>query len=119
MGPDGWSPPAGNHGEGLVHASSTDCSSALASTPRTAGQRSRGSGAHGAAVVASDAELLASTLPFLDAGLRAGDLVVLSCPSESVELISAELGERAAQIESEPRVSLLGSRAPDALEMAR
>jgi anti-sigma regulatory factor (Ser/Thr protein kinase) len=68
-------------------------------------------------VVSSDAELLAAALPFLDAGLRAGDLVALTCPPETVELISRELGEGARAVESDPRISLLGSRAPDALTM--
>jgi anti-sigma regulatory factor (Ser/Thr protein kinase) len=74
---------------------------------------------HGAAIVSTQDELLAAALPFLDEGLRAGDLVVLTCPPETVELISGQLGERARQVESEPRASLLGARAPDALEMAR
>ncbi len=72
---------------------------------------------HGAAVVGSDAELLAAALPFLDGGLRAGDLVVLTCPPETVDLICRELGEKAAGVVSDPRISLLGSRAPDALTM--
>ena len=74
---------------------------------------------HGAAVVASQDELLAVALPFLDEGLRAGDLVALTCPQETVELISRALGERARAVESDPRMSLLGSRAPDALTMCR
>jgi anti-sigma regulatory factor (Ser/Thr protein kinase) len=74
---------------------------------------------HGAAVVADDQELLGVALPFLDAGLRAGDLVALTCPPETVALISRELGERARAVELEPRISLLGARAPDALTMAR
>ena len=73
--------------------------------------------AHGAAVVGTEAELLATALPFLDEGLRAGDLVALTCPPETVELICRELGERASGVESDPRMSLLGSRAPDALTM--
>jgi anti-sigma regulatory factor (Ser/Thr protein kinase) len=74
---------------------------------------------HGAAVVSGQDEMLAAALPFLEAGLAAGDLVALSCPPETVELLSEELGERAAAVESEPRISLLGSRAPDALTMCR
>ena len=74
---------------------------------------------HGAAVVGSERELLATALPFLDAGLRAGDLVALTCPPETVELLSRELGDRARPLESDPRMSLLGSRAPDALTMCR
>jgi anti-sigma regulatory factor (Ser/Thr protein kinase) len=72
---------------------------------------------HGAAVVASDSELLAVALPFLDAGLRAGDLVALSCPPETVALVCGALGDRADGVENAPRMSLLGSRAPDALTM--
>ena len=95
-------------------------------SPRSAPPRSDAPGrqvaaqpAHGAAVVGSEAELLATALPFLDEGLRAGDLVALTCPPETVELISRELGERARAVESDPRMSLLGSRAPDALTMCR
>ena len=72
---------------------------------------------HGAAVVGSEEELLAAALPFLDEGLRAGDLVALTCPPETVELICRALGEQASSVESDPRMSLLGSRAPDALTM--
>jgi anti-sigma regulatory factor (Ser/Thr protein kinase) len=72
---------------------------------------------HGAAVVGSEAELLAAALPFLDEGLRAGDLVALTCPPETVDLICRELGEQASGVVSDPRMSLLGSRAPDALTM--
>jgi hypothetical protein len=74
---------------------------------------------HGAAVVSTQDELLAAALPFLEAGLRAGDLVALTCPPETVALLSRELGEKAAAVESDPRMSLLGSRAPDALTMCR
>jgi anti-sigma regulatory factor (Ser/Thr protein kinase) len=72
---------------------------------------------HGAAVVSTQRELLAAALPFLDAGMRAGDLVALTCPQDTVKLLASELGERATAVESEPRMSLLGSRAPDALTM--
>jgi anti-sigma regulatory factor (Ser/Thr protein kinase) len=110
----------GRYDEGLVDGGSTDCSpSALAPTPGTAEQHGGGSRGHGAAVVATEAELLAVALPFLDEGLRAGDLVVLSCAAETVGLIRSALGADAARVESEPRASLLGSRAPDALEIAR
>jgi anti-sigma regulatory factor (Ser/Thr protein kinase) len=118
----GWSPPAvGNHDEGPVDFSATDCStSGSRRTPRTAaGDPAVVNHGHGAAIVGTQDEMLAAALPFLDAGLRTGDLVVLSCPPETVELIAGQLGERAQQVESEPRASLLGARAPDALEMAR
>jgi anti-sigma regulatory factor (Ser/Thr protein kinase) len=103
-----------------VEGSATDCSaSAILPARRAVGEKAPEGHGHGAAVVASQDELLAVALPFLDAGLRAGDLVVLTCPPETVELISRELGERARAVESDPRMSLLGSRAPDALTMCR
>jgi len=74
---------------------------------------------HGAAVVSDERELLAAALPFLDAGLRAGDLIALACPPETVDLLARELGERSTAVEFEPRMSLLGSRAPDALITCR
>jgi anti-sigma regulatory factor (Ser/Thr protein kinase) len=74
---------------------------------------------HGAAVVGTQDEMLAAALPFLEAGLRAGDLVALTCPPETVALLSKELGKKARAVESDPRISLLGARAPDALTMCR
>ena len=76
-------------------------------------------GRHAAAVLRGEAELLAVALPFLDAGLRAGDLVALSCAPEVAALLCAELGERAGGVRSDPRLTLLGARAPDALAHAR
>jgi anti-sigma regulatory factor (Ser/Thr protein kinase) len=70
-------------------------------------------------VVSSEAELLSVALPFLDAGLRAGDLVALTCPPDTVALLCRELGERAGAVESDPGISLLGARAPDALTLCR
>jgi anti-sigma regulatory factor (Ser/Thr protein kinase) len=72
---------------------------------------------HGAAVVGSEAELLATALPFLEAGLEAGDLVALACPADTVALLCRELGPQSSVVVSDPRLSLLGSRAPDALTM--
>jgi anti-sigma regulatory factor (Ser/Thr protein kinase) len=72
---------------------------------------------HGAAVVGSEAELLAAALPFLEAGLAAGDLVALTCPQDTVALLCQALGDQASVVVSDPRMSLLGSRAPDALTM--
>src|SRR4051812_39143626 len=96
---DGWSPLAGNTYEGLVDETSTDCASS-APSHGAVGSVSQGSTGHGAAVVASERELLETALPFLDAGLRAGDLVVLTCPPETVELLGRELGERGRPVES-------------------
>jgi anti-sigma regulatory factor (Ser/Thr protein kinase) len=73
---------------------------------------------HGAAVVGTEPDLLAVALPFIDEGLRAGDHDALNCPQSTVDLLTRELGERAGALESEPRLSLLGARAPDALTMA-
>jgi anti-sigma regulatory factor (Ser/Thr protein kinase) len=88
------------------------------SAPSTAvGRRNGSHPTHGAAVVGSEAELLAAALPFLEAGLRAGDLVALTCPQDTVTLLCRELGAQSSRVESDPRMSLLGSRAPDALTM--
>jgi anti-sigma regulatory factor (Ser/Thr protein kinase) len=103
-----------------VDAAATDCSSSgRVPSPRAVRHASAVSHSHGAAVVGSQRELLDTALPFLEAGLRAGDLVALTCPPETVELLSSELGERARAVESDPRMSLLGARAPDALTMCR
>src|SRR4051794_8035206 len=120
MSADGWNPPGGNHDEGLVDGRPTDCSAP--GTPRSsraAGKPDVLTHGHGAAVVSAQDEMLAAALPFLEAGLAAGDLVALACPPDTVALLSRELGEKAAAVESEPRISLLGSRAPDALTMCR
>jgi anti-sigma regulatory factor (Ser/Thr protein kinase) len=74
---------------------------------------------HAAAVVDSPETLVAAALPFLDAGLRAGELVALTCRPETVELLCAELGERGRRVETDPALSLLGARAPDAIGQAR
>ncbi len=78
-----------------------------------------GCGQHAALVVDSQDELLAAALPFLDAGLDAGDLVVLTCPPERAEVVRRELGERAGAVQADPRVSLLDTRAPDAVVALR
>jgi anti-sigma regulatory factor (Ser/Thr protein kinase) len=98
-----------------VDEGARDCSSTGAARPLRAAGAAAADHRHGAAVVGSDEELLAVALPFLDAGLRAGDLVALTCPPETVAVVCEALGERARTVESEPRMSLLGSRAPDAL----
>ncbi len=72
-------------------------------------------GSHAAAVVASDEEILAAALPFLEEGLAAGDTTVLACPAELAELIRAGLGVPGESLENLPRIGLLDTRAPDAL----
>jgi anti-sigma regulatory factor (Ser/Thr protein kinase) len=69
--------------------------------------------------VDSQDELLAAAVPFLDAGLSAGDLVVLTCPPQRAEVVRRELGDRAADVQTDPRVSLLDTRAPDAFVRIR
>jgi anti-sigma regulatory factor (Ser/Thr protein kinase) len=85
------------------------------------GQRPGSAGVHThvGAVVGSPGEALAAAVPFLDAGLSAGDLVVLSCPPERSELLRRELGVRASAVEDDTRISLLDTRAPDALVVTR
>ncbi|MGY1720937.1 anti-sigma factor RsbA family regulatory protein [Blastococcus sp. SYSU DS0552] len=70
---------------------------------------------HTAALVGSDAELLAAVLPYLDEGLRDDDLVVLCCPPQTAALIGGGLGERAGALAADPRVSLLDTSVPDAV----
>jgi anti-sigma regulatory factor (Ser/Thr protein kinase) len=76
-------------------------------------------GRHAAVLVGSQDELVAAALPWLEAGLAAGDLVVLSCDEETVGLLHAELGPRSAGLLSDPRISLRGERPPDAVVALR
>jgi anti-sigma regulatory factor (Ser/Thr protein kinase) len=78
-----------------------------------------GCGQHAALVVDTQDQLLATAVPFLDAGLTAGDLVVLTCPPERAEVVRRALGERAGAVQADPRVSLLDTRAPDAVVALR
>jgi anti-sigma regulatory factor (Ser/Thr protein kinase) len=93
--------------------------SSTSSADRLPGAPARAGDGHAASVVGDDAELLATALPFLEAGLRAGDLVALACPDDTTALICDALGEQATLVRAEPRLSLLASRAPDALTMCR
>jgi anti-sigma regulatory factor (Ser/Thr protein kinase) len=68
---------------------------------------------HTATVVDSDRALLDTALPFLDEGLSVGDLVLLSLPRETDELLRRELGPAAASIGFDTGVTLMGARAPD------
>ena len=71
---------------------------------------------HGHAVALYDdpAALVAAAAPFLQAGLDAGELVLMSVRPEVAALVGAALGERAGAVESDTRLSLLDSRGPDA-----
>ncbi|WP_158548537.1 sensor histidine kinase [Blastococcus sp. TF02A-26] len=74
---------------------------------------------HAAALYDSADTLLAATTPFLEEGLRAGDLVVLACSPELAETVTAPLGMRAAPIEQDPRLCLHGTRIPEAYVAVR
>jgi anti-sigma regulatory factor (Ser/Thr protein kinase) len=74
---------------------------------------------HVGAVVSSHAACLDALVPFVDDGVRAGDLTVLSCPEETADEILAALGERAGPVERDARISLVGVRPPDALIVIR
>jgi anti-sigma regulatory factor (Ser/Thr protein kinase) len=74
---------------------------------------------HVGAVVSSPAACLDTLVPFVDEGLRAGDLTVLSCPEETADGVLASLGERAGPVESDARITLVGVRPPDALIVIR
>jgi anti-sigma regulatory factor (Ser/Thr protein kinase) len=67
---------------------------------------------HAAAVVGSDEQLRAAALPWLEAGLAAGDLTVLSCDEGTADLLRDALGAPSGLV-SEPRASLRGVRPPD------
>jgi anti-sigma regulatory factor (Ser/Thr protein kinase) len=74
---------------------------------------------HAAVVVGSHDELLAAALPWLRAGLSAGDLTVLSCDEATAALLCAELGADGASVVTDPRISLRGVRPPDAVVVLR
>jgi anti-sigma regulatory factor (Ser/Thr protein kinase) len=84
--------------------SRTDTSGTAATVP-TSG--------HAFAVVSSDAELLAATLPYLDAGLRAGDVVVVAAIPETEALIRRDLGAAAGALRFDALVTLPAARPPD------
>jgi anti-sigma regulatory factor (Ser/Thr protein kinase) len=74
---------------------------------------------HGAAVVDDPRALLEVAIPFLEEGLRAGDLVAMACPPETATLVCDELGEAGVAVENDPGLTLLGARAPDAIGRGR
>ena len=97
------------------------CASVPASGPDLDDAALSGSGTyrHGSAVVSSPADLLGAALPFVDEGLSAGDLVVLTLTPETQDLVRRELGGRARGVEFDNALSLLGARAPDVFTHAR
>ena len=75
---------------------------------------------HSAAVVGSAAELRAVALPWLTAGLAAGDLTVLACDAATAEDLRAELGADGDRLLSDPGIALHeGTRTPDAVSALR
>jgi anti-sigma regulatory factor (Ser/Thr protein kinase) len=74
---------------------------------------------HVAALARSADHLLAVAVPFVQEGLRAGDLTVLACAPSTAARIGAVLGEPASGLVSDARLGLLGTRAPDALAELR
>lgn len=74
---------------------------------------------HIGAVLPSATEVLAAAVPFVEDGLRAGDLVVLACPVETAATVVGAVGERAGEIETDARICLVGTRPPDALSVTQ
>lgn len=74
---------------------------------------------HTAVLVQSTDELLAVAVPYLEDGLRSGDLTVLACDPETTDLLRAELRGAGDALVSDPRVSMRGVRAPDAVSATR
>ena len=74
---------------------------------------------HTAAVVGSAGELLDVALPWLAAGLAAGDLTVLACDRTTTDLLRDQLGPDAAQLVADPGIALHGTRPPDAVSALR
>jgi anti-sigma regulatory factor (Ser/Thr protein kinase) len=74
---------------------------------------------HVAVVVESTDELLSAAVPYLEDGLRAGDLTVLSCAEETAELLRSALGSAGGALVSDPRISLRDTRTPDAFGVTR
>jgi anti-sigma regulatory factor (Ser/Thr protein kinase) len=70
-------------------------------------------------VVDSDAALLEVALPFLEAGLAAGDLTVLSCTPGTADLVRRELGPGARSLESDAGLVPQGIRPPDVFALLR
>ncbi|MGY1638233.1 anti-sigma factor RsbA family regulatory protein [Geodermatophilus sp. SYSU D00742] len=74
---------------------------------------------HGVATVDGSAELLEVAVPFVEEGLRVGDLVAIACPPETGTLVCDALGELGAGLRNDPGLTLLGARAPDAAGQVR
>ncbi|MGY1755153.1 anti-sigma factor RsbA family regulatory protein [Blastococcus sp. SYSU D01042] len=102
----------------MDRAAGEDVEQSALPRPRAHGHGSR-SRPHAAALVASDDDVVAATVPFLEEGLSAGDTTVLACLPGTAQLIGAALGLGAVALENHPRIGLLDTRAPDALTVTR
>jgi anti-sigma regulatory factor (Ser/Thr protein kinase) len=71
------------------------------------------------ALVDSPADVVQALAPFVDEGLRAGDLVVLTTPPDTAAAIVDALGERGGRVETDQRIALVGVRPPDAFGLTR
>lgn len=89
---------------------------ACAEEPGSGSARPHG---HTALVCGSDDALLHNAVPWLEAGLAAGDVTVLSCAEETADLLRSAVGARDTELLSDPRVSMRGARAPDAVVATR
>jgi len=74
---------------------------------------------HAAAVVGTEGQLLDVALPFVEEGLRAGDLVALSTSPQTAKALSSELGAAAEHVQIDAGLSMIGARAPDVIRQAR
>ena len=74
---------------------------------------------HTAAVVGSAAELVDVALPWLTAGLAAGDLTVLACDPATSEELRDRLGAAGGALLVEPGIARHGTRPPDAVGALR
>jgi anti-sigma regulatory factor (Ser/Thr protein kinase) len=74
---------------------------------------------HTAALVHSAAEVVEVATAFVEEGLRVGELPVLAVPPETADAVRRALGVRVGAVEDDPRICLLGARAPDAMAAVR
>ncbi len=85
----------------------------------TARPRTTGGLVHGAALLESAGEAVDVAAAHLEEGLRAGDLPVLAAAPDTAEAVRRALGLRARGVEEDPRICLIGVRAPDAMAAVR
>ena len=74
---------------------------------------------HTAVLVRSSGEVAGVAAAAVEEGLRAGDLTVLAARPDTVEAVRRALGVRSGAVGDDPRVVLLGGRAPEATAAVR